>query len=71
MYISLISSIKSEPPTKVSINVAVIGTFSHMDFLLFLRFPNLPDDRHDVLCHHHAGGTDEFWGRQASHSLSQ
>lgn len=40
-------------------------------FCFSLCFPTLPDDRHDVLCYHHASGADEFWGRQASHPVSQ
>lgn len=39
-YISLVRSVENELPSKVSINVDIIGTLNHVDFLFFL--PLLP-----------------------------
>lgn len=64
--------LSSEVSTSASISThAHPHTLTHGSHVVLPPRFAFPDDRHDVLCNHHAGGPDELWGCQASHPVPQ
>lgn len=48
--------------------IKFVNTFPvRVDMISVILFPCFLDDRHDVLCGHHAGGADELRGGSSSH----